>query len=351
MHLVDHAASGRKEPAGWYFLIPAADLPPGAVRDARLAGRDLAVWRTASGAVRAAPNACPHLRGRLAPNGRVDGEELVCALHSLRFGEGGRCTGGPIAGAAGRLALDELPVIEAAGGVFAWYGPAGSAAGWTPAFPEAGPGWSPFTFQSFDLQTRPEVVMQDLADPSHFETIHRYADLDEKHPLSFEGPSFSVGYEFTWDAGTALASRLFPRMRFDSRVDGLGYQLTEVASLGGRMLSRHLVLPTPLDAHTTRVTMGLSTHVSGLPVPPGFRWLTQAAVEAFTWRIFHRDIGRDAAYWVDRYLPAPQQPLDERIRAYQGWVDQFRPPVREAPAGGAPAVSPFAPALSMSPTP
>src|SRR6478752_10884062 len=56
-----------------------------------VAGRPLALWRTADGRVSALADACWH---RLAPlsKGKILGEELQCPYHGLRYNRAGRCT-------------------------------------------------------------------------------------------------------------------------------------------------------------------------------------------------------------------------------------------------------------------
>src|SRR3954469_1154862 len=50
----------------------------------RLAGKDIALFRTASGQVGALDDQCPHRRMRLS-QGRVHGEKLMCGYHGWTF--------------------------------------------------------------------------------------------------------------------------------------------------------------------------------------------------------------------------------------------------------------------------
>jgi phenylpropionate dioxygenase-like ring-hydroxylating dioxygenase large terminal subunit len=73
MGMVDH----------WHPMCPAKSLrkKPFGVR---LAGHDIALFRTRSGKVAALDDACPHRRMRLS-QGRVAGEKLVCMYHGWSF--------------------------------------------------------------------------------------------------------------------------------------------------------------------------------------------------------------------------------------------------------------------------
>lgn len=63
----------------------------------RLLGRNVVLWRTASGEVAAAPDRCPHREAPLSA-GHVEEGCLVCPYHGWTFGDGGRCVHIPSAG-------------------------------------------------------------------------------------------------------------------------------------------------------------------------------------------------------------------------------------------------------------
>lgn len=310
-------------PSGWYCVTASAALRRDDLLATPFCGRDLAVWRTRSGRARAAWNVCPHLGGRLAPTGKVEGDSVVCGLHRRRYDIEGRGRHG--------ACLTMVPVREQNGLVLAWFHPDGAQPTWeVPRVDEAG--WSPPVFHSVDLPTSPHHVMQDLADLTHFETIHRYRDLVALTPVRFDGAGMQLVVRFGWDTGLPVVETL--PATFASRCHGLGYQVTEVDTPGGLTRSRHFVLPTPLDRATTRVHLGLSVRFVG----PAARVLDRVArpvrvaaergFRTFMDRMYRRDVARDARLWTERYhlddtLPAP----DPEIRAYRVWAAQFYPPV------------------------
>ncbi|MGI9505447.1 MAG: Rieske 2Fe-2S domain-containing protein [Geminicoccaceae bacterium] len=75
---------------GWTAVALASDLPKGGVLRTLVDGRDLAVWRSRSGAVRAWDNLCPH-RGMRLSYGFVRGESLTCIYHGWQYGTDGIC--------------------------------------------------------------------------------------------------------------------------------------------------------------------------------------------------------------------------------------------------------------------
>lgn len=304
-------------------MCPAEAIAAGRVRTHRLSGRDLALWRTASGSVRAAWNACPHMGGRLGESGRVEGEALVCGLHRRRYGADGRALGSD----AGRC-LSMVPVREQGGLVLAWFGAGGEAPAWEVPTPDMA-GWSPLVFASEDLATHPQYVMQDLADVEHFTTVHGYEEVTVRRPLALDGPRLGFA------AGIARrTSALMPRleMAFESEVHGLGYQLTEVTGPGGVVRTRHFVMPTPIDTDTTRVGLRVSVRFEGAlgrtigALGKLGRRVAERALEAFAMNAFRHDVGLDSGLWVSRYhlddvLPAP----DEEVARFRAWARQFYP--------------------------
>lgn len=79
-------------PMAWHPLVPsstAQGLHPVA---ARAAGRDLVVWRSASGVAQVWADRCPH-RGVRLSLGRITRDRLACAYHGWEYAaDSGRCT-------------------------------------------------------------------------------------------------------------------------------------------------------------------------------------------------------------------------------------------------------------------
>jgi phenylpropionate dioxygenase-like ring-hydroxylating dioxygenase large terminal subunit len=67
----------------WHPMLPSRSLRKKPV-GVRLAGRDIALFRTRSGQVGALDDACPHRRMRLS-RGQVSGERLICSYHGWSF--------------------------------------------------------------------------------------------------------------------------------------------------------------------------------------------------------------------------------------------------------------------------
>lgn len=72
-----------RDPGGWYVIGRSEDVgTESLVRT--IAGREVAVWRTHDGDLRAASGVCPHMGARL-DRCEVDGRDLMCRWHGLRL--------------------------------------------------------------------------------------------------------------------------------------------------------------------------------------------------------------------------------------------------------------------------
>lgn len=74
----------------WIAVAFGRDLPPLAVTPIHVDGRDLVLWRSATGRVAAWADRCPH-RGMRLSHGFVRGEALSCIYHGWSYGAEGQC--------------------------------------------------------------------------------------------------------------------------------------------------------------------------------------------------------------------------------------------------------------------
>ncbi len=76
----------------WFAVSACGEVARNAVAHTQLLGQELVLWRSASGALNAWENRCPH-RGVRLSLGSCMGEELRCQYHAWRFASGsGQCT-------------------------------------------------------------------------------------------------------------------------------------------------------------------------------------------------------------------------------------------------------------------
>jgi nitrite reductase/ring-hydroxylating ferredoxin subunit len=74
----------------WSAIALSADIEPGTAAGARLAGRELVVWRDAAGEAHVFDDRCPH-RGMKLSFGFVRGNEIACLYHGWRYDRAGLC--------------------------------------------------------------------------------------------------------------------------------------------------------------------------------------------------------------------------------------------------------------------
>ena len=80
----------------WHVVAEGVDVA-GAPVAVRLLGKDLVIWRSASGEVVAAPDRCPHREAPLS-GGTLEDGCLVCPYHGWKFADEGRCVEVPSSG-------------------------------------------------------------------------------------------------------------------------------------------------------------------------------------------------------------------------------------------------------------
>jgi nitrite reductase/ring-hydroxylating ferredoxin subunit len=115
------AGSFSSYPAAWYLACSASRLQSGPFSLEAL-GRQLAIFRTASGRLVVMDGRCSHLGADLG-RGCVVGESIECPFHGWQYGADGRCSHAPAMSDAPRFARQSIfPVVERHGFVFFFNG-------------------------------------------------------------------------------------------------------------------------------------------------------------------------------------------------------------------------------------
>ena len=119
----------------WYVAAWSHEIPPAEPRGVRVVGEPIVLYRRGDGTVAALEDRCPH---RFAPLslGRIEGDDLRCMYHGLRFGPDGVCVEVPgSTRVPPRLAARGFPVVERSSWV--WVGPGDPAKADPAPVPEA----------------------------------------------------------------------------------------------------------------------------------------------------------------------------------------------------------------------
>ncbi|MER6601044.1 Rieske 2Fe-2S domain-containing protein [Streptomyces parvus] len=177
-------------PSGWSALAFSHELRPRTVLTRPLAGRDVVLYRTSAGALRAVHPYCPHLGAHLGL-AKIEGENLTCPFHFFSFSPDGTCVRTGYGTPPPRSPLTQLPVQEVNGGVFVWRHHDGRAPDWSvPQWHEIG--HRPARTAAWELAGNVQEVIENSVDLGHFATLHGWARAEIDGPVAYDDATFHV---------------------------------------------------------------------------------------------------------------------------------------------------------------
>ncbi|HEU4427179.1 MAG TPA: aromatic ring-hydroxylating dioxygenase subunit alpha [Myxococcota bacterium] len=156
----------------WYVAAWSYELPEGAPIGRVIIGEPVALWRKRDGAVIAFEDRCPHRRAPLSL-GRIEGDDLRCMYHGLRFGCDGVCKEMPARAQPPRLGVRTFPVVERWSWIWVWMGdPARADPALIPdAFGLDDSRWR-MRADVMDYDANYELLNDNLCDLSHLDFSH-----------------------------------------------------------------------------------------------------------------------------------------------------------------------------------
>jgi len=169
---------------GWYWLLESRQLRSGQVQPVSVLGRNLALYRTATGHPIALDAYCPHMGAHLA-EGRVEGEGLRCFFHNWKFNAQGNCVEIPCLGKSLPVGVKSWPLQEAYGLIWIWISDQPRQP--LPIPPElATVAVDTWVSKRFTKACHPNVVMVNAIDAHHFNTVHNF-------PIAIDFQSETIG--------------------------------------------------------------------------------------------------------------------------------------------------------------
>jgi vanillate O-demethylase monooxygenase subunit len=140
----------------------------------RLLGKDVVLWRGASGGVTAFENRCAHRAFPLS-HSTVDGDRLVCGYHGCTYDTDGKCVHTPTQSQVPTgMRVPVFPVLEEPPFVWIWLGPPAAAAGSQP--PNImwvnDPAWSTFA-SAWQVNANYMMIHEHYLDFSYAPILHR----------------------------------------------------------------------------------------------------------------------------------------------------------------------------------
>ena len=171
-------------PRGWFMIADLEEVTT-QVLPLRFFGRELALYRGASGDLVLLDAICPHMGTNMARNttsyvvleGQIEGDSIRCPYHAWRFGPDGKCDDipyhdGPI---PSKACVNSWPVVERYGCVWMWHDPEGGAPEYElPDLPEWDKAdWVQWKIDHLgELACHPQEIIDNMADSPHLGPIH-----------------------------------------------------------------------------------------------------------------------------------------------------------------------------------
>jgi nitrite reductase/ring-hydroxylating ferredoxin subunit len=227
---------GRVLRSYWQPLALVAELPEERpLREIRVLGEDLVVFRDEAGRYGALRRRCAHRAGDLS-FGRLEGGGLRCPYHGWLYDVQGRCLEQPAepAGASfrGKVRQPAFPCVERNGIVYGYLGP-----GEPPLFPafdwHLAPAAHTFVWKGHQRANWLQATEGEI-DPSHISYLHRYLrdELDDEGSYGLD--QFLAAADGT-DVSITRLFRDIPNPRLEIERTGFGVRIYALRDAGSFM--------------------------------------------------------------------------------------------------------------------
>ena len=311
----DTASGPPPYPRGWFAVAFSDELARGDVKPLTRFGRELVLWRDASGAVGVADAYCPHLGAHLGHGGRVEGDALVCPFHAWKFGRDGACSAMPYGRRIPSNArLEPYPVREQDDVILVFNDPArdGTAPEWEMPRFDLTP-WSQARRAVRVFRGHPQEVAENSADAGHFEFIHKTGPAKIGRTPTTEGPFYSSLIVSDLDRGGPGEG--MPAIHSEVASHGPGLSLNDIDA-GLKSFTR--VYHTPIDGE--QIEVRLMSYIQAPGDPDEVERLADIVAE----QTFSQ-VDDDIVIWENkRYRSAPAlNETEGPVAEFRRWYGQF----------------------------
>lgn len=157
----------------WYVAAWDAEVEAASPTGRIVAGEPIVLWRNEAGEVQALQDRCPHRHAPLSM-GRVEGNEIRCMYHGMKFSEGGKCIHIPATDTIPPNAdVRRFPVVEKDSWIWVWTGDPELA---DPALIPDAWGLTSDAYMAkwgaIDYEADYQLINDNLADLSHLDFVH-----------------------------------------------------------------------------------------------------------------------------------------------------------------------------------
>jgi phenylpropionate dioxygenase-like ring-hydroxylating dioxygenase large terminal subunit len=167
-------------PNGWFQVAYSDELAAGAVQPLTYFGRELVLFRGASGAARVLDAHCPHMGAHLGHGGEVVGDCVRCPFHAWEIDGEGACARIPYAEKIPpRARLRSWPCVEKNGLILIWHHAEGAPPAWeVPTVEEYGSDeWTAYERRRWKIRTHNQEMAENAVDCAHFFYVHGTAEM------------------------------------------------------------------------------------------------------------------------------------------------------------------------------
>ena len=321
-------------PTGWFMVAYSRDLKPGDVKPMKIFGKEVVLYRTASGQAHLIDAYCPHLGAHIGYDGCVVGENIQCPWHGWQYGpDGVNCHIANTDLVRPDAKLRKWHLRESHHVIITWYDALDRAPSWEwpgiPEFADAEGFYQPHEHATSAhaygvVPTTPYVYIENSADAMHFPFVHGAARpvlIDEWREVSEH--YLKVRFKLTFGEGKQT-TRMTPDGPVEGFIDndvyGLGLGTVNIDL--GPLRVVQLVSMTPFDDSTSWLwsTIAATRDPASPHEPQGpTRMLMEVQVQ---------QLRRDFTIWSHlRYTSKPklagvEGKLYPRLRR---WRDRFYP--------------------------
>ena len=154
--------------AGW-----TKDFPAEGIVSVMLLNEPIILYRTAEGVLTALEDRCCHRAAPLS-KGRLEGDDVRCMYHGIKFGPDGCCTELPGQDVIPKaVRVRSYPVVEKYGAAWVWMGdPARADEGVIPDFIGPDDGDWALSHSFLDIDAEAQLLIDNLLDVSHAPYVH-----------------------------------------------------------------------------------------------------------------------------------------------------------------------------------
>ncbi|MEZ4380485.1 MAG: Rieske 2Fe-2S domain-containing protein [Nannocystaceae bacterium] len=304
-------------PWGWFVVCLSAELADGAVRSVHYFGRDLVVFRTASGRVAVLDAHCPHLGADLGVGGEVVGESIRCPFHHWRFGPDGACVEVPRCDRIPPKArADAWVAVEQNGVVLAWFHPEGAA----PSFEVprlADEGWTAARSVRWRIRSHPQEIGENTVDTAHMRPVHETEPSTVTAGPTLDGRHMNIGLAF-WAPGEIVGVEGENFVELDVWMHGLGLIYVTARVEEANLTARYRICSTPIDREQIDIFGVVNVKEDGDP-----EYIAEVAELFF--EALKSDFVKDFPIWENKvYRGRPVlSGADGPIGTYRRWARQF----------------------------